>query len=138
MQTVFAATLVRYVIVQQYSYNFEGGSRYSAMPIMAMTAAAAVAVDARLRRQAIAGGGDRIPLVRPSPRALAAVAALACVLALGWLSDYRYVTGHNFWGHWKPVAERMLTACEHSTTGEITTWTWGHRTITIPCSRLRR
>ena len=138
VQTVFAATVVPYVIGQQYSYDFEGGSRYSAMPIMAMTAAAVVAVDARLRRQAIAEGGDRIPLVRQSPGALAAVAALACVLALGWLSDYRYVAGHNFWGHWKPVAEHMLTACEHSTSGEITTWTWGHRTITIPCSRLRR
>jgi len=67
-----------------------------------------------------------------------AAAALACVLALGWLSDYRYVTEHNWWGYWKPVAERMLTACQHSTTGEITTWTWSHRTITIPCSRLRR
>jgi len=138
VQTVFAATLVRYVTSQQYSYNFEGGSRYATMPIMAMTAAAVVAVDARLRRRATAGGGDRIPLVRPSPWARTAVVALVCVLALGWVSDYRYVTGHNFWGYWKPVAERMLTACEHSTSGEITTWTWGHSTITIPCSRLRR
>jgi hypothetical protein len=138
VQTVFAATLVRYVIDQHYSSNFEGGSRYSAMPIMAMTAAAVVAVDACLRRRAIAGGRDRIPLARQSPWTLTAVAALACVLALGWLSDYRYVTEHSFWGHWKPAAERMLTACEHSTSGEITTWTWGHRTITIPCSRLRR
>jgi len=137
VQTVVAATVVPYVIVQHYFPNFEGGSRYSTMPIMAMTAAAAVAVDAYLRRQAIGGGGDRIPLVRRSPGALAA-AALACVLALGWLSDYRYVTEHNWWGYWKPVAERMLTACQHSTTGEITTWTWSHRTITIPCSRLRR
>jgi hypothetical protein len=108
------------------------------MPIMAMTAAAVVAVDACLRRQATGGGGDRIPLVRQPPWALAAVAALACALALGWLSDYRYVTGHITWGYWKPVAERMLTACEHSTSGQITTWTWGHSTITIPCSRLRR
>jgi hypothetical protein len=138
VQTVFAATVVRYVIGQHYSSNFEGGSRYSTMPIMAMTAAAVVAVDACLRRRAIDGGGDRIPLVRQSRGALTAVAALACVLALGWLSDYRYVTQRTSWGYWKPVAERMLTACEHSTSGEITTWTWGHRTITIPCSRLRR
>ena len=102
VQTVFAATLVRYVTSQQYSYNFEGGSRYATMPIMAMTAAAVVAVDARLRRQATAEGGDRIPLLRPSPWALTAVVALVCVLALGWVSDYRYVTGHNFWGYWKP------------------------------------
>ena len=108
------------------------------MPIMALTAAAVVAVDAYLRRQAIDGGGDRIPLVRQSPWALTAVAALACVLALGWLSDYRYVTQRTSWGYWKPVAERMLTGCKDSTTGEITTWTWRHSTITTPCSRLRR
>ena len=138
VQTVFAATVVPYVVYQQYSYDFEGGSRYSTMPIMAMTAAAVVAVDAYLRGQAIAEGGDRIPLVRQSPWALTAVAALACVLALGWLSDYRYVTERTSWGYWKPVAERMLAACEHSTSGEITTWTWGHSTITIPCSQLRR
>ena len=138
VQTVFAATVVPYVIDQHYSYDFEGGSRYSTMPIMAMTAAAVVAVDAYLRRRAVAEGGDRIPLVRQSPRALIAVAALACVLALGWLSDYRYVTEHISWGYWKPVAERMLAACEHSTSGEITTWTWYHGTITIPCSQLRR
>lgn len=137
VQTVVAATVVRYVIGQPYAYDFEGGSRYSTMPIMAMTAAAMVAVDAYLRRQAIARGGGTITLLRQSPRALAAVAALACVLALGWLPDYRYVTGHSWWGYWQPVAERMLTACQHTTSGDITTWTWQHRTITIPCSRLR-
>jgi hypothetical protein len=108
------------------------------MPVMAMTAAAIVAVDACLHRPATGRGGDRIPLIRRSPRALLAVAALACVLALGWLPDYRYVTGRITWGYWKPVAERMLTACQHSTTGQITTWTWEHHTITIPCSQLRR
>ncbi len=139
VHTVFAATVVPYVIGQHYSYNFEGGSRYSTMPIMAMTAAAVVAVDAYLRCQAIAGGGDRIPLVRQSPWALTAVVALACVLALGWLYDFRYVTERTSpWGYWVPRAEKMLTACEHSISGEITTWAWGPGTITIPCSRLRR
>ena len=65
------------------------------------------------------------------------LARLFGVLALGWLSDYRYVTQRTSWGYWKPVAEGMLTACKDNTTGEITTWTWAHRTITIPCSRLR-
>ena len=138
VQTMVAATVVPLVIRQHDTYNFEGGSRYSTMPIMAMTAAAVVAVDACLRRQAIAGPRDKAPFVRQSPRALTAVAALACVLALGWLSDYRYVTQRTSWGYWKPVAERMQTACQDSITGEITTWTWGHTTITIPCSRLRR
>lgn len=139
MEAVFAATVVPYVI-GQYSYNWEGGSRYSTMPIMAMTAAAVVAVDAYLRRQAMAEGGDRIPLVRRSPWAVIAVVALVCVLALGWVSDYRYVTERTSppWGHWKPTAERLLTACEHSTSGKITTWRWGKGTITIPCSRLHR
>jgi hypothetical protein len=138
MQSVAAATVVPLVIRQQYQAYFEGGSRYAAMPIMAMTAAAAVAVDARQRRQASAEDGDSNALIRTSPRALAAAAVLACVLALSWVLDYRYVTQRMFWGHWQPVAERMLTAYEHSTSGTITTWTWGHSTITIPCSRLHR
>jgi hypothetical protein len=137
VQTVFAVTLSPYVIHQRYLYDFEGGSRYSTMPIMAMTAAAVVAVDAYLRRQAMAEGGERVPLVRQSPRVVAAVTALACVLALGWLSDYRYGTEHSYWGYWVPRAERMLAACERSASGEITTWTWYHGRITIPCSRLR-
>jgi hypothetical protein len=103
-----------------------------------MTAAAVVAVDAYLRRRALAEGGEPVPLLRQSPRVVAVVAALACVLALGWLSDYRYVTEHSTWGYWLPSAERMLKACERSTTGEITTWTWNRGRITIPCSQLRR
>jgi hypothetical protein len=103
-----------------------------------MTAAAVVAVGARQRRQASAEGGGSNALTRSSPRAFAAAAVLVCVLALSWVLDYRYVTQRMFWGHWQPVAERMLTACEHSTSGAITTWTWGHSTITLPCSRLHR
>jgi hypothetical protein len=138
VQTVAAAFLSPYVIHQLYRYDFEGGSRYSTMPIMAMTAAAVVAVDAYLRRQATAAGGEKIPLVRQSPQVIAVVTALACVLALGWLSDYRYVTEHSTWGYWLPRAERMLAACERSTSGDITTWTWNRGRITIPCSHLRR
>ena len=173
VQAVFGATVVGYVTTQQYFFDFEGGSRYSAMPIMGMTAAAAVAVDAYLRRQAEgkpaggepaegkpaegkpaegkpaegkpaegkpAGGerAGRIPLVRLTPAALAAVATLACVLALGWITDYRYTTERMAWGRWQPKAERLLASCERSTSGVITTWAWGESTITLPCSRLHR
>ena len=143
-EAVFAASVVGYVTTQQYFFDFEGGSRYAIMPIMAMTAAAVVAVDTDLcrsarSRQPSAGGGDRTPLAGQTPRALAAVAALVCVLSVGWVSDYRYpLTERITWGRWEPTAEKMLTACEHSTSGEITTWIWGDGTITIPCSRLRR
>jgi hypothetical protein len=141
-EAVFAATVVPYVIVQQYFFDFEGGSRYSAMPIMAMTAAAAVGVDTYLRRvaegrQPSVVSGDRVRLAARSPRALIAVAVLVCVLAVGWVSDYRYLTERIAWGHWEPKAEQMLTTCQHSTSGTITTWTWGKGHITIPCSRLR-
>jgi len=139
VQTVAAAALVPLVTRQASTYNFEGGSRYSTMPIMAMTAAAIVAVDAFLHRQATAGDRGGIPVLRRSPRALTAVAVLACVLALGWLPDYRYATERTSpWGYWQPVAQRMLAACERSTSGQIRTWTWGNSTITIPCSRLHR
>ena len=106
--------------------------------VQSVAAAAVVAVDTRLHRQASAEDGDSNALIRTSPRALAAAAILACVLALSWVLDYRYPTQRVFWGHWQPVAERMLTACEHSTNGTITTWTWGNSTITIPYSRLHR
>ena len=137
VQTIVAATVVPY-LTGGHSPNYESGSRYATMPIMAMTAAAVVAVDAYLRRHASAQGRDKIPLLRRSPRALTAVAALACALAISWPPDYRYASARTSpWGYWQPVAQRMLTACEHSTSGQITTWTWGG-TITIPCSRLRR
>jgi hypothetical protein len=142
-EAVFAATVVPWVITQQYFFDFEGGSRYSAMPIMAMTAAAAVAVDTRLRRpskgrEPSAAGGERTPLARRTPRALVAVVALVGVLAIGWVSDYRYITERRAWGHWQPRAEQLLAACEHSPSGTVTTWTWGRGTITLPCSRLHR
>jgi hypothetical protein len=142
-EAVFAAAVVPYVIVQQYFFDFEGGSRYSAMPIMAMTAAAAVAIDTYLRRPARAGqpgaaGRDRISLAARPPRKIIAVVALSCVLAVGWVSDYRYLTERIAWGEWQPKAEQLLAACQHSTTGTIRTGAWGHTRITIPCSRLNR
>jgi hypothetical protein len=109
--------VVPYVVHQYPLFDFEGGSRYSAMPIMAMTAAAAVAADR-------------------APRAFAAAAALAGVLAIGWVTDYRYVTERMAWGRWAPEAHHMLALCEHSPTGQITRWTWGGGTIDLPCSRL--
>ncbi|HUN33131.1 MAG TPA: hypothetical protein VMU95_14055 [Trebonia sp.] len=197
-EAVFAATVVPYVILQQFLFDFEGGSRYSAMPIMAMVAAVTVAVDAYLRRpkpspsvastspmpdrpadspvpdsgpvpvttdgspvpvttdgspvpSAVVGGpvpdGAPVsvaaadgPIPAPShlPRALIAVVLLVGVLSIGWVSDYRYLTERRAWGNWETKANQMLAACQHSSSGTLTTWTWGKGTIVIPCSGLRR
>ena len=84
-------------------------------------------------------GAETTAAIPLTPRALAAVVILLGVLAVGWVPDYRYAREAQF-GYWKPRAEQLLTACEHSTSGEITTSTWQPTitTITIPCSRVRR
>jgi len=138
VEAVFAATVVPYVIRQHFADNFEGGSRYSIVPIMAVTAAGVVALDAYLRRQGFAERRDKVALIRQSPWAVIAVTVLACALAVGWLPDFRYITEHNYWGHWQPRAERLLDACKHSTSGEVTTWAWGHSRINLPCSGLHK
>jgi len=98
VEAVFAATVVPYVIRQHFADNFEGGSRYSIVPIMAVTAAGVVALDAYLRRQGFAERRDKVALIRQSPWAVIAVTVLACALAVGWLPDFRYITEHNYWG----------------------------------------
>jgi hypothetical protein len=67
VEAVFAATVVPYVIGQHFADNFEGGSRYSTVPIMAVTAAGVVALDAYLRRQGFAESRDKVALIRQSP-----------------------------------------------------------------------
>jgi hypothetical protein len=123
VEAVFAATVVAAVTAEPYFFDYEGGSRYSTMPIMGITAAAVVAVDAYWRRQA---GGELAEVEVPRGERAGRI-------------PHRYAaTERMAWGHWQPKAERLLTACEHSTSEEITTWAWGKGTITVPCSRLRR
>jgi len=115
--------------------------RYTTLPIIALTVTGVVAVDAYLQRQARGGreqGAEdsaRMPFIRLTPRGLTALAILLCLLAVGWIPDYRYARGS--WGYWKPKAEQLLTACDHSTSGEITTPAWKDKPITIPCDNLR-
>lgn len=113
--------------------SFEGGSRYTVTPILALIAAMIIAVDACLRRGAIA---TRVSLDTMRPRAVGAVAALALVLAVGWVTDFRYVTQRTTDGPWRPIAESMLTRCEHSTTGTITVYAWYDSHAIVSCSRL--
>jgi hypothetical protein len=112
--------------------SFEGGSRYTVTPIFALIAAMIIAVDAYLRRGATAP----VSLDTMRPRAACAVAVLGLVLALGWVTDFRYVTQRTTDGPWRPVAEKLLTRCEHSSTGTITVSTWYDSHAIVSCSRL--
>jgi hypothetical protein len=135
--TVFAAAITSYVVYETpvlSSFSFEPGSRYSIVPIFLLDAAAIVAVDAFMRRGAVAPIG--LDTIRP--QAVCAVAALGLVLALGWVTDIRYVTQRTTNGPWLPIAESMLTRCDHSSSGTITVPAWFHSDATLACSSLHR
>lgn len=133
--TVFAAAITSYVVRETPflgAVSFEPASRYSVVPIFLLDAAAIVSVDAFVADRTPAG----LAQVRPS--VIFASAALACVLALGWITDYRYVTQRTTTGHWSPVAVSVLDACQHSRTGKVTLRAWGGHKVHVPCSRIRR
>jgi hypothetical protein len=136
MFTIFAAIITSYVVYESPftgRVSFEPGSRYSVVPIVLLDAAAIVAVDSLLRRRSAAAPAAA------GPREIAAVAALIGVLGLGWVTDYRYLTQRTSDGHWAPVAESWLHACQHSRTGTLTIRAWGTRpAVTVPCSRIRQ
>jgi len=142
--TVVAAVITTYVVREAplvSPVSFEPGSRYSVLPIVLLDAAAIIAVDAFIRGGAAtirrgAAAGSAAATVRP--QAIVAVAALGCVLAVGWVTDFRYATQRTTDGWWRPVAVAMLNTCEHSRTGTISMRAWHQTHVTVPCARLRR
>ena len=143
--TVFAAVITTYVVGEApllSPVSFEPASRYSVLPILLLDATAIIAVDALIRRHSTAAGptaaGPTPATGAVRPQAIAAVAVLGCVLAAGWVTDFRYLTQRTTDGHWTPVAASMLNACSHSRTGTISIPAWGHRRVTVSCSRLHR
>jgi hypothetical protein len=133
--TVFAAAITSYVVSEAPflgRVSFEAGSRYSVVPIVLLDAAVIVAVDAFVRRRAAPGR------ILAGPREIAAAAALAGVLAVGWVTDYSYLTQRTTNGHWAHVAASWLAACQRGRTGELAVPAWGTRpAVTISCSRIR-
>jgi hypothetical protein len=120
---------------QPVTVRVEHGARYSTLPILLLDAALIVAADAYARRW------------WPRPRAVAAVAALIAVLAVGWATDFRYPVRH-FAGpasDWRLTADRWVHQCQHrpawTITVTFTDW-WGtgptQLTTTFNCSSLRR
>jgi len=83
-------------------------------------------------------GGAAVGLATVRPRVMVAAAALGCVLAVGWVTDFRYLTQRTTNGHWRNVAVKWLNTCEHSRTGTITVPAWVTGKVTLSCSSLRR
>jgi hypothetical protein len=112
----------------------EHGARYSTLPILLLDAALIVAADAYARRW------------WPRPKAIAAVAALVAVLAVGWATDFRYpvrrLAGPS--SAWSNTADKWLNYCQRRPVGTITVtfadW-WGPGGLlstTFSCTSLRR
>jgi hypothetical protein len=128
---------------------YEHGARYSVVPILLLQAALIAGADAwtrlRGRNRQVPGsqrgpGSLRVPVSRLRARAVAG--ALAAVLAVGWVTDFRYATARTNVAAWAPTATTWVRACEHAATGTITEWTgvWEGRTgwSVIPCANVRR
>ena len=118
---------------QRVTVHVEHGARYSTVPILLLDAALIVAADAYARRW------------WPRPRAVAAVAVLAAVLAAGWATDFRYPV-RRLSGPataWQTTADAWLHHCQRRPGGTITVtfhdW-WGREKLatTFSCSSLRR
>ena len=118
---------------QRVTVTVEHGARYSTLPILLLDAALIVAADAYACRW------------RPRPRAVAAVAALAAILAAGWATDFRYPV-RRFAGPasaWVNTADAWLRHCQHRPGRPITVtfpdwWGTGRLTTTFNCSSLHR
>ena len=126
LSAAFGATLRSGVTTSPVAENFESGSRYTALPIFLIEAAAVVAVGSF-----IGHGQQRL-------RTVAAVAALVGVLSVGWVTDFRYQGLRSGTTNWSPTATAWLHACQHTPDGVIREPTGGPPRPAIPCASLRR
>ncbi len=126
LAATFGATLKPGVITTPVSENFESGSRYTALPIFLIEAAAIVAVSSFI-------GHSQHRL-----RTVAAVTALVAVLSVGWVTDFRYPGIRGGTVSWPSTATVWLHACQHRPDGVIREWTGAPVRKAIPCASLRR
>jgi hypothetical protein len=129
LAAVFGPTLKPGVTTTPVTQNFESGSRYTALPIFLIEAAAVVAVGSFIcRRQ------HRLQTV-------AAVTALVGVLSVGWVTDFRYPGVRGGTVNWPPTATAWLHACQRTPGGVIrvpTGASFNAAKTAIPCASLRR
>jgi hypothetical protein len=127
-------TTIGWVPTQPVTLIQEAGSRYSVLPILLLDAALLVAADAFLRR------APRPALRKALPPVLTA-GALALVLAVGWVTDFRYPVSRSFARPWSQTATVWLARCHDDPAGSITvangTWFGKPVPIAVPCSALR-
>jgi hypothetical protein len=126
LATAAGAALKPGVTTTPVTENFESGSRYTALAIFLIQAAAVVAAGSftghRPRRL----------------RTVAAVTALAGVLAAGWVTDFRYPGWRGGTVNWPPTAAAWLHACQRTPHGVIRVPTGAPARTAIPCAGLRR
>jgi len=124
--TAFGATLKPGVTTTTATANSESGSRYTTLPIFLIETAAVVAVGSF-----ICHGQHRL-------RTVAAVTALAGVLSVGWVTDFRYQGWRGSTINWPPMATAWLDACQRTPDGVIREPTAPWVRPAIPCASLRR
>jgi hypothetical protein len=101
---------------------WEPGSRYTAVPILLLDAAAVVAVDAYVRRRGM-------PV-----RTVTVIVALGAVLAFGWVSDFRYLTVRSKGRPWPQIVANASHSCERH---KLTTVELRALHAKVSCSLLR-
>jgi hypothetical protein len=124
--TVVGATLKPGVTTSLVTLNGESGSRYTALPIFLIEAAAVVAV------------GSFVCHRQRRLRTVAAVTALIAVLTVGWVTDFHYRGWRGDPAGWPPTATTWLHACERTPDGVIHEPTAPWARPAIPCASLRR
>jgi hypothetical protein len=126
LATAAGAALKPGVTTTPVAENFESGSRYTALAIFLIQAAAVVAV------------GSFIGHWQHRLRTVAAVTALAGVLAAGWVTDFRYPGWRGGTTNWPPTAAAWLHACQRTPDGVIREPTGAGVRTAIPCASLHR
>jgi len=138
-----AATLSAWVTTGAVRLHIEPGSRYTALPIFLMEAAAIVAVDEAARRAR--DRADREPPASETaqwparPRAaMLAVAVLVAVLSVGWVTDFRSPYGRAGATPWAPIVGQWLAACHRAPQGTIRVPSLEVGSVVIRCANLVR
>jgi hypothetical protein len=142
--TVFSTTLVSYNSTSPaVTPHREFGARYTALPIFLIESAIIVGADCALRQW----GREHLRSIaawRPALRPLTAMAvmALAVVMVVSWVPDFRYQNAIRInytTGSWAKIVAQWRLDCSVSWTGEISVRAIRAipRDQTVPCDRLR-